>query len=63
VIMHRYLDRLTGSSATDRETRQTLIDVFNMIKPPAALFRPHVMRAAFRGTPRSANQSRARTRA
>jgi hypothetical protein len=46
--MHGYLDRLTRCAVNDREMRQMLIEVFNMVRSPAALLRPRLLHAAFR---------------
>jgi 2-polyprenyl-6-methoxyphenol hydroxylase-like FAD-dependent oxidoreductase len=45
-IMHRYIDRLTSRSTQSAAVRQILIEIFNMLRPPAALFLPRLLFAA-----------------
>ena len=41
-LTHRYMDGVVRLSTTDRGVRRLLLEVFNMLAPPSALFRPSV---------------------
>ena len=45
-MVHCYIDRLTSRSTQSAAVRQTLIEIFNMVRPPAALFQPRLLLAA-----------------
>lgn len=59
-MMHGYIDRLTSRSTQSAEVRQILIEIFNMLRPPAALFLPRLLFAALRPQ-RAATYAVART--
>jgi 2-polyprenyl-6-methoxyphenol hydroxylase-like FAD-dependent oxidoreductase len=59
-LMHGYIDRLTSRSTESAEVRQILIEIFNMLRPPAALFLPRLLFAALRPQ-RAATYALART--
>ncbi len=47
-LMQRYLDRLVAHTPHDPAVRRRLLEVFHMIAPPAALFRPDMLARALR---------------
>lgn len=46
--MHRYLDQVIRLTTRDARPRQALLEVFHMLQPPAALFRPAILLPALR---------------
>ena len=42
-LLDRYLDRVVARSTEDPAVRLALLETFNMLRPPTALFRPRVM--------------------
>jgi 2-polyprenyl-6-methoxyphenol hydroxylase-like FAD-dependent oxidoreductase len=42
-LMHRYMDRVLMLTTENASVRRTLIDVFNLVKPPTALFHPSIV--------------------
>lgn len=54
-MMHRYMDQVLRVSVENQSVRQRFLEIFNMLRPPSALFHPRivweVMKLAFRLTP------------
>ncbi len=47
-FMHRYMDRVLELSTKDVAVRLTLLEVFNLLKPPTALFAPAIVKKVLR---------------
>ncbi|MDQ3652386.1 MAG: hypothetical protein M3458_19360 [Acidobacteriota bacterium] len=43
-LMHRYMDQVIRLSTENREVRRQFMEIFHMMKPPSAMFHPHVFR-------------------
>ena len=41
--MQKYVDRVVAVSCRDLTVRRLWLEVFHMLKPPSALFRPHIL--------------------
>ncbi len=41
-FLHRYTDRVLELSTQDAGVRLTLLEVFNLLKPPTAILHPHI---------------------
>lgn len=49
-FMHRYMDRVMEISTKDAGVRLALLEAFNLIKPPTALFHPSIVARVLRQT-------------
>jgi hypothetical protein len=47
-LMHRYMDRVLELSTKDPAVRLVLLEAFNLLKPPTALFGPSIVAKALR---------------
>ncbi len=47
-FMHRYMDQVMQLSTKDANVRLVLLEVFNLLKPPTALFRPGILARVLR---------------
>jgi flavin-dependent dehydrogenase len=47
--MHAYLNRVIARSCADPGTRRTLLEVFHLVRPAAALFRPSILTGSLFG--------------
>ena len=53
-MMHRYMDRVVRLTTERADVRRVLLEVFHMVRPPRALFRPRVLIPALRAIPQPA---------
>ncbi|HXG93699.1 MAG TPA: 2-polyprenyl-6-methoxyphenol hydroxylase-like oxidoreductase [Blastocatellia bacterium] len=42
-LMHKYMDSLLSLTTTNKDVRRRWLEVFHMLKPPAALFHPSIL--------------------
>jgi 2-polyprenyl-6-methoxyphenol hydroxylase-like FAD-dependent oxidoreductase len=47
-LMHRYMDRVIERTTESADVRRALLEVFHMLRPPSALFRPAVLARVLR---------------
>jgi 2-polyprenyl-6-methoxyphenol hydroxylase-like FAD-dependent oxidoreductase len=49
-FMHRYMDRVLELSTVDASVRLALLEVFNLVEPPASILRPRIAAKVLRRT-------------
>lgn len=59
-LMHRYMDGIIRLSTESAEVRYALLETFNMLKPPSALFRPRLVYQVVKQALSSASQTEER---